>query len=212
MRWTNIIKHRSNCPEGLNYSECKPYLRLESNSKCVYCAMHENQVGGFDYFHVEHFRPKSNPRFRDLTHNYYNLYYSCPICNRFKGASWPNDPVVGNSIPSFIDPSKNDYNHIFNVDDNGLLSGKTVAAKYMIEKINLNRPQLIIARKIDSLNKKMEEVIDKVFVQLSRCLISKDDEVIEYGKQLLESFHSLLDSKKLYSSLSPYEKNEISRQ
>lgn len=40
-----------------------------------------------DNFELDHFKPKSDERFASLAADYYNLYYSCHVCNHYKGAS-----------------------------------------------------------------------------------------------------------------------------
>ena len=137
-------------------------MREEANHKCVYCAIHENPLGGYDHFHVEHFRPKSLKPFEKLINDYNNLFYACAICNRFKSNDWPNDPVEDNSIISYPDPNLNDYNDLFIINDNGKLDGNSIAAKYVIEKINLNRPQLIYERREILMREKTNILIKKV--------------------------------------------------
>ena len=37
---------------------------------------------------IEHFKPKSDPRFYAEAYNWSNLYYSCDFCQRTKGEKW----------------------------------------------------------------------------------------------------------------------------
>ncbi|MCX5795035.1 MAG: hypothetical protein NTY77_06045 [Elusimicrobia bacterium] len=149
MRWFRVDKAIAVRPNGGTYKDWKPHLRQEAQYQCVYCAIHEACFGGERNFHVEHFKPKS--RFKTLINRYDNLFYSCAICNTFKGSQWPGH--VGNnfSLVGFIDPSKVDYCAIFSVDAHaGLLSAGNNAGRFMIEQLYLNRPQLLSERRIAS--------------------------------------------------------------
>src|SRR5262249_35031221 len=118
-------------------------------NQCVYCAIHEGRFGGERNFHVEHFKPKGNSRFRSLENVYKNLYYACAICNTFKGDEWPGSVGRTFSRVGFIDPSITDYCLVFAKDNNSAeISGRNIAARYMIEQLYLNRPQLILERRL----------------------------------------------------------------
>jgi hypothetical protein len=163
MNWTNINKNNTDRPASVaKYSEYKPYLRTEAKKKCVYCAIHEGRLGGIDHFHVEHFKPKSIDRFAKLEKDFNNLFYSCPICNRFKSNDWPNDPNDDFSNISYIDPSKANYNDVFNIEENGKITGNYIASNYMIEKIFLNRPQLINERREQIARKKLMQSFERI--------------------------------------------------
>ena len=161
MEWTIIDKKTTIYPKKVSqYGDYKPYLRTEASEKCVYCAIHENPIGGSDSFHVEHYKPKSLPKFKALIKDYYNLFYSCAVCNRFKSNDWPNDPVKDHSIVAYPDPNVVDYNSIFEISENGIIKGKYVASKYMVEKIFLNRPQLINERREYFIKEKLINIIE----------------------------------------------------
>ncbi len=148
MYWKKINKSDTDIPQNITvYPKYKPYLREEAKSRCVYCGIHENPMGGYDYFHVEHYKPKSLDKFAHLLIEYHNLFYACAICNRFKGNDWPNDPIGDHSLPAYPDPTDIDYTDLFKVLDNGKIVGNYIASIYMVEKLVLNRPQLIYERK-----------------------------------------------------------------
>ncbi len=147
MNWKKIEKDIGKQPTNGTYSDWKALLAQESLNRCVYCAIHENSMGGIRNFHVEHYRPKS--KFADLENDYLNLFYSCPVCNTFKSNDWPNEPVDDFSIACYPNPSEVDFNTLFDVDmKRGLVEGKNVASKYVQERVFLNRPQLITERRI----------------------------------------------------------------
>ncbi|MCU0660387.1 MAG: HNH endonuclease [Candidatus Pacebacteria bacterium] len=150
MKWSLIQKTANPTIEsyGCRDSRVKEFLREEGGFRCVYCAVHENALGGIQAFHVEHYRPKSKPEFAHLENSLSNLFYACPICNRFKANDWPGEPKKKHSVSSYPDPSTVDYSTLFKVSEStGLVSGPYVASKYMIERLYFNRPQLILERK-----------------------------------------------------------------
>ncbi len=185
MNWPKIKKSKTpNVPASVSdYKAYKSYLRTESDEKCVYCAIKEAYLGGSDSFHVEHFKPKSNPRFKHLELVYSNLFYACAICNRFKGKDWPNDsdPLK----PSYLDPNHIDYNTVFTVTSSCLVEGSNVASKYMIEKIYLNRVQLQNQRLQEICHEKKEHVMRNINEHFKKLLTLKgDSKADEYLQRL----------------------------
>lgn len=178
MKWKRIRKEASVQPASGIYSDWKPYIANEAENRCVYCAIHDAFLGGLRNFHVEHYRPKSIERFSSLENSIENLYYSCPICNTFKSNDWPNDPNDDHSIQCYPDPSKYDYCDLFEVNiETGLISGKYVATKYIVEKLFLNRGQLILDRKTEILYEKLRKnlvVLRSLRDRLQRQDINKD--------------------------------------
>ncbi|WP_395375109.1 HNH endonuclease [Marinicella sp. W31] len=213
MNWTIIDKAKSNVPSSVpSYRDYKLSLRKEADAKCVYCATHENSLGGSDSFHVEHYKPKSNPRFTRLEKDYYNLFYACAICNRFKSNDWPNDPASDLSIASYPDPNATNYNDIFEVDEKGFLGSKFIASKYMIEKMVLNRPQLINLRREEIIKERITLVKDKLKGLFDPLLASAESET---KKRLIKDYVSTIDNLATVflneSKISKYSPNEIKR-
>ncbi len=90
-----------------DYTKYKRWLREDFTYRCGYCAIHENQHGGYWHFHVDHYRPKGRPEFHHLETEYSNLLYSCDHCNNLKGFTWPsNQPLVDNV--GWLDPCDHD--------------------------------------------------------------------------------------------------------
>lgn len=160
MNWKIIKKNPANQPKKGTYRDWKPLIAEEGFNQCVYCAIPENSMGGIRNFHVEHYRPKSI--FVDQENDYCNLFYACPICNSFKSNDWPCNPPEDNSKASYPNPSEVDYNLLFDLDSQkGLIYGKNIAAKYVQEKMYLNRPQLRIERRLQHTVKRGIEEIEK---------------------------------------------------
>jgi hypothetical protein len=189
-----IIIRREKPPKLNNYKKYKKYLRKDFNYKCVYCSIHEGDYGSYHNFVCEHFKPKSKIEFRHLKNIYENLLYSCQTCNRFKANKWPSDTMISKEF-FFLNPCDVDFEDHFDLDKkNFQLIPKSNAAEYMIEKIHLNRRQLIVFRESQFLKQEIEK-------QLSDLHNSANNSVIK-GKieKISENFHKW-DEKK-YTPLS----------
>ena len=175
MKWVLIQKNPSKQPTKGTYKDWKSLLAQESSNQCAYCAIHENAMGGIRVFHVEHYRPKS--KFPQHKNDYMNLLYACPICNTFKGDDWPNEPKEDNSAESYPNPSIIDYNTLFDIDmQSGLIEGKYTSAKYIQEKLFLNRPQLITERRYKYLIAKGQEEISLTKSVITQILGNPENE------------------------------------
>lgn len=159
MKWQLIVKNPARYPQKGHYKDWKELLAEEGRHRCVYCSVHESHFGGFRNFHVEHYKPKGDPRFARLENDYSNLFYACAICNSFKSDDWPNDPDVNFSVNAYPDPSRVNYADLFAVDRvSGVVNGKNVCGRYIIHKLFLNRPQLIMDRKEQLIGEKYKKI------------------------------------------------------
>jgi len=162
MKWSLIQKTPNPAIEVHGYRDqrVKAFLRTEGGLRCVYCAIHENALGGIQAFHIEHYRPKS--KFPALENSLSNLFYACPICNRFKLNDWPAEPHRLFKNSSYPDPSNTDYSTLFKINkNNGSVTGDYVASKYMIERLYFNRPQLILERRQYFLDEELKDLNNK---------------------------------------------------
>jgi len=141
VRYFRIRKDERPAPTAGGYRQWKPELAVEGLHQCVYCAIPEARFGGIHNFHVEHFRPQS--RFPALESVWGNLFYSCGLCNIFKGDDWPDE--AGDS--AYVDPSLTDYSSLIAFNDEGFAVPQNQRAAYTIERLYLNRPQLLIERR-----------------------------------------------------------------
>jgi hypothetical protein len=157
MKWKQIDRSKRIQYDGI-YNDWKQQISNDCHNQCVYCSIHENPWGGIDHYHIDHYRPKS--KFEHLTNVITNLYYACPICNRFKSDDWPNEPDSLDNV-CYPDPSDNDFTNLYTVDLNNFkLAGLYIASRYLINKLYLNRPQLIYERREDFLKLKAEALIE----------------------------------------------------
>jgi hypothetical protein len=194
MKWNLIKKINDQSLEGCSYHDrrIKELVRRECSFHCVYCAIHENSLGGIQGFHVEHYRPRKE--FPSLENKQANLFYACPICNRFKSKDWPAEPQKNFGNASYPDPSKVDYSIIFQVNEkNGYIQGLYVAAKYMVEKLYFNRPQLILERRRYFLSQDLMNCRAQL-KELTEKLKSKNNKKANvYLLKLLELNSSMMD-------------------
>ena len=202
MRWPNVQKDSKTQPKKGIYSDWKEQVAKECFHQCIYCAIHEGQFGGIDHYHIEHYRPKSIERFAHLENDITNLYYSCPICNRFKSNDWPNDPDDLETI-CYPDPAVNDYNNLFDVDHKShKIKGTYVSTAYMTERLYLNRPQLLSERKESILKSKSDSLVAFFKKNNNKLTAEQNSRLID----LLLSLTTVLNKK---SEIRPYELKEI---
>lgn len=134
------------------YGDYKPYLQPLFRSRCAYCISHEEVMGGYDAMEVDHFRPSSQPDFKLLKKKWANLYYACRLCNGRKLNHWPTNEQNARGF-RFIDPCEDDPDdHIRltrhpKTDELSWLQYLTQAGRYTIDKIGLNRKQLVDKRR-----------------------------------------------------------------
>jgi hypothetical protein len=71
-------------------------VREDFHETCAYCLLSERWAAGVENFELDHFRPRAV--FPQLLLNYYNLYWSCHVCNRIKHALWPSPALQQRGI------------------------------------------------------------------------------------------------------------------
>lgn len=175
MKWKRIPKENSTQPPTGKYSDWKHLLAEEGFHQCVYCALCDATFGERN-FHVEHYKPKSNYRFKHLEDIFSNLFYACPVCNVFKGDSWPGAPKKDHSVEAYPNPSKCDYSDLFDeVTRTGQIKGKFVASRFLVARLHLNREQLVTERRIFYNDGRM--------TKLTIFFDAKKNDLLEKGKQ-----------------------------
>lgn len=214
MKWKKITKDSNNViPDVTDHIEYKPQLSIEGHHQCVYCAIREADFGGYRNFHVEHFRPKSLDRFKHLALDYFNLFYACSICNGFKSNDWPGDPCPDLSTPCYPNPLEVDYSHIINTQHNSVLEGKNPAAQYLIERLYLNRPQLILERKkyrlldrFNSLKYALQGLVEEL--ENSPFFGKEEKTIARAARNKILAIYELIEDK---DSIPPYEPSDTKR-
>lgn len=205
MNWKLIDKKKENQPTKGTYSDWKSLIAEECFYQCVYCSIHEAQFGGIDHFQIDHFKPQK--KFPHLKDDILNLFYVCPICNRFKSDDWPGEPDL-NSI-SYIEPSKHNYSQIFQLKENFEIEGKYIAANYMIHRIYLNRAQLILERREFRLRKREIELRSTLNYLIEKVEKLDINTAFEALKKLRVAYDNLLTLEQRKRTISPYKLVDI---
>ncbi|MCU0341434.1 MAG: TIGR02646 family protein [Spirosomaceae bacterium] len=125
------------------HEEIKNTLKAMFHGKCAYC---ESQILHIDYGHIEHFRPKRNPKFRHLTFEWTNLLLACGVCNsrENKGTKFPEEAENGPLInPSDDNPAQH-FDFIFDdITKIASIYGSTLRGELTERVLGLNRPELL---------------------------------------------------------------------
>jgi hypothetical protein len=206
MTWKQIDQKTRSQPAAGKYNDWKEQIAEDCHFQCVYCAIPESSFGGIDHYHIDHFRPKSRPAFFHLQNSIQNLFYACPICNRFKSNDWPGEPDP--QQPTYQDPGEIDFSSLFNVDPETLtISGKNVSANYMVLRLYLNRPQLVYERREAALRAKEKSVIAEIKALLKA--VGPEPELFEKALELIDKCREHLHKKE---TVRPYTLNETKKQ
>ncbi|MGD8792899.1 MAG: HNH endonuclease [Anaerolineae bacterium] len=113
-------------------------IRALYGFRCGYCSVTETESGG--QLEIDHFLPRSQGGQDTLD----NLVYACRACNSFKGDYWPPPGASPDLI--LLHPRKDDLSmHIDSLPD-GRLIGLTKRGWFHIQRLRLNRAQLIELR------------------------------------------------------------------
>src|SRR6266478_6822060 len=75
--------------EYYHYTHYRVVIAEDCQGRCVYCDVHEDEIGGRECMELDHFRPYSITEFNHLEHNPLNLHHSCRRCNLLKSNHWP---------------------------------------------------------------------------------------------------------------------------
>lgn len=214
MKWRLIPKDAAKKPKhGKYYWHWKDDLADEGFNQCVYCAIHESSFGRRNY-HIEHFKPKSIEEFQHLIHEYGNLYFACCICNCFKASYW-EEPKNDFSNSAFPNPSQIDYSQLFQINEDATISGKNVTGNFIIHKLYLNRPQLVLERKLRSLNLRIESLIQD-FADCKSLLFEKlnsgDKRSNRYLQAMMDGYENLHLIRNKVAKTIPYTSADTKRQ
>jgi 5-methylcytosine-specific restriction endonuclease McrA len=174
-----------------NYGTYKRYLQTEFLRLCVYCR-EPDCTGRSLIYTVDHYRPKSIPRFASLLCSYDNLFYCCFSCNTRKTIYWPLDEKVG---PYVVNPC--DYEmpkHLRFNSTTGEVESRTAHGKHTEELLQLNEPssvqfRLTLLRTISLYRSSIEKIrlaIDMVEHQFQSGHMSLGERDAEVGNLTAE--------------------------
>lgn len=141
-----IFRRRSVTPGPFtNYVRYRPFVREDFLECCAYCLLHEILGAGKEGFELDHFRPKSHKMFAHLSSDFYNLYYSCHVCNRYKSNRWPTQELATRGY-GFFDACSESFGSHFEESDDGEWIPLTPIGEYTESKLRLNRAHLVGVR------------------------------------------------------------------
>jgi len=126
-----------------DYSSLRPQVRKDFRHQCAYCLMEEFLLGGRGNFELDHFRPQS--RFPHLRLDFYNLFYSCHICNKMKG-NLPTPELEALGV-GFANLCEHDFATHFAVTIDGRWQGRTRVGQYTVDALRLNSDHLLAHRR-----------------------------------------------------------------
>lgn len=146
--WTQMLlnaatkKDKTRAETKYRHREIKNALVLMFHGKCAYC---ESKISHIDYGHIEHFRPKSTPKFQSLTFEWNNLLLSCAVCNsaEHKGVRFPEAAEGGPLVNPCEDFPEAHFEFLF--DPRARLAtviGTTARGKTTAKLLGLNRQDL----------------------------------------------------------------------
>lgn len=153
-----------------NYRSFKSCLRDDFNKRCGYCDDLDRYTGGKRNYQIDHFRPCSIEKFKNLKANYNNLIYACSFCNRAKWNKWKD-------INGFIDPCEDEYDHHLTRNNQGQIEYKTEQGSHeflwctdrlkeqkqmLLLKINTNKSSKKLLQQFKAIQDKIDEYTELV--------------------------------------------------
>ena len=132
--YSSALQSKDPLPKRYQNTAVKDALRDETHSKCAYC---ESQIEHISYAHIEHILPKSIKPL--LVCEWENLTLACQKCNMYKGNYYL-------AAAPLLNPYKDEV-----LQELGFFGpmalDRSARAKLTIEKLKLNRPELLFRRK-----------------------------------------------------------------
>ncbi len=195
-KWARIDKTHSLKPSQGGYPDWKPLLAQEGNGRCVYCAILDAELGGQRNFHVEHYKPKSRAEFAHLVNDYDNLFYTCALCNTFKSDSWFPATDGDWGVIHYPNPSIYNYGDFFEIEEEVFtLTGNHLVGTFLIQRLHLNRFQLIHFRRYEHSLDKFEEVLEstsRIREELKPLIENSEDTAFKHYEKITELREGIL--------------------
>jgi hypothetical protein len=197
VHWPNVVGKSRVQPSHGAWHDWKQEIADHCNGRCIYCAISEARFGGIRNFHIEHYRPKK--KFPKLENDIKNLYLACAICNVLKCDDWPAEPKADHSVASYPDPAIANYNDFFKVSKiTHAVDSHTVAGKYLIERLLLNRGQLTLERRLADILERLEDFQKWVMASINDMTAAEWRETIGILSGILSAQKSALTEARPY--------------
>jgi len=137
--------------------EQRERARMRYAGRCGYCGVHENNTGAT--LTIDHHRPRAHDGGDDDG----NIVYCCPKCNAHKGAYWheTDSPNI-----RLLHPFHDDIPAHLKENEGGQLVGLTPQGVFFIQRLHLNRPQLVAYRLHRGVAQKQHDELDTLRQQV----------------------------------------------
>ncbi|HSN99486.1 MAG TPA: HNH endonuclease [Candidatus Nanopelagicales bacterium] len=160
-------------------------VRDRFNARCGYCGVHEDAVGST--LTVDHYRPRARGGSDEAT----NLVYCCARCNEYKGAYWHEQDAPHVRL---LHPGRDDLTQHLRATDDGRVRGVTPEGEFFVQRLRLNRPQLVAYRRtrlseaelreeLLVMRRRVEE-LERTVVDLRTALETAADEIERWLKDV----------------------------
>jgi 5-methylcytosine-specific restriction endonuclease McrA len=165
-------KRRTVTKKVSRYTEHKDNLREDFDKRCGYC----NDPDFFKNanFEIDHFIPKKflkekfpmTEEYKIKEQEYFNLVYSCRLCNNAKGEEWPTKSleIHHKDNTGFIDPCESEYDKQFERNENGEIISLTKLGDWIHKTLKLWKPEHSIIWHLDELKQSIDE-IEKIIIE-----------------------------------------------
>lgn len=159
--------------------EQRERARVRYAGCCGYCGVHEDDAGAT--LTIDHYRP----RLYDGGDDDENLVYSCVKCNSHKGTYWHEADPPNLRL---LHPLHDDITAHLKEDEAGQLVGLTPQGIFFIQRLHLNRPQLVAYRLQRSMTQKRHEELDTLRQQMRELQqqVVELNEALEFVSQEIE--------------------------
>lgn len=196
------VKHnRTQKPKQYKrYQSYKRFLQAEFSRVCIYCRQPDSSAPNLN-FGVDHYKPKSIPKYASLNLDYTNLYYCCGQCNSRKNNYWPTNEKKG---PYIVNPCDQVMSQHIKLNTNSKkFDYVSNDGQFTIELLQLNEEatvkfrrttvHLIERSKIDS--KDLQDQIDtteKLFAS-GKMTAKEHTEILKILKENLELTNNIIE-------------------
>jgi hypothetical protein len=162
-------------------AQARAAVRATFGGRCAYCGVTEASVGA--ELEIDHFVPLSAGGSDHVD----NLVYACTVCNRFK-----SDYATGADAPDglrLLHPGIDAMDLHLVETESGRMSGLTPRGWFHVQRLHLNRPQLVEMRKNRRLELSEKQNLAQALeanARLQRQVVALQEELAELRKAVLK--------------------------
>lgn len=167
-------------------AETRATIRAAFGGRCRYCGVSETSVGG--ELEIDHFHPQASGGSDDIE----NLVYACTACNRFKGDYAPLSDAPDSL--RLLRPQRDDLGAHIEETVHGRFIGLTPRGWFHIQRLHLNRPQLVELRHLH--NALQAQKADLSRARKAEAHLRRENEVLQREIARLRAAVSALLSRK----------------